>query len=128
MSQNSDDLTVLLDEGTRITDWEFSLFSMHRKTIFSFLRVQSMFRVLVQDNFDTRVAFYLPSNALSFLSTHPLIHFCFVYTVLCVAKQIKHTTLGHCYTPGDQAATWPKIANEGGATKRQRKVLLTGKF
>jgi len=28
--------------------------------------------------------------------------------------------LGHCYTPGDQAATWSKIANEGGASKRKR--------
>jgi hypothetical protein len=29
-------------------------------------------------------------------------------------------TLGHCYTAGDQAATWSKIANEGGASKRKK--------
>jgi hypothetical protein len=49
--------------------------------------------------------------------------------VLCLAKQTKRTTLGHCYTPGDQPATWPKTANEGGASKRKRysdrKVLKT---
>jgi len=29
-------------------------------------------------------------------------------------------TIGHCYTPGDQAATLSRIANEGGAGTRER--------
>jgi hypothetical protein len=40
--------------------------------------------------------------------------------VLRLAKQTKRTTLGHCYTPGDQAATWSKIANEGGNEQEEK--------
>ena len=87
-----------------------------------FLRVQIPFSLFLKSNSLTRSSSYLPSIVLSFLSTHPSIHFLFCphFVVLCLAKQTKRMTLGHCYTPGDRAATWSKIANEGGASKRKR--------
>jgi len=116
-TQIKKELIYYLTQRSRATNWEVSPYSAVRKTIHLFpphpynvpsSRITTLFISTFQRSI---LSFYPPINSLFVLSA---------FVVLCLAKQTKRTTLGHCYTPGDQAATWSKIANEGGASRRKR--------